>query len=185
MDRPRLRILRVSSGQSQRILAARSGISQTFESDIERGDARASIETLASLAEASGGRLIMRIAPGSGVSLRDSGQLEIVQLIIGRRDHVDPASGTPGSRPGRPAGTADGRHSRPVEVVQSPTAYRWGRSGRPARHKLGTCDAGNGHRAGLATAAGGRVVSVLRRCGCTPIPKERLCSRSPVALPIC
>ena len=78
-----LRILRVSSGQSQRILAARSGISQTFESDIERGAARASIETLASLAEASGGRLVVRVVPGNGVSLRDSGQLEIVRLIIG------------------------------------------------------------------------------------------------------
>lgn len=77
-----LQILRVASGQSQRRLAERCGISQTFASEIERGIAKASLETLAIFAEATGGRLMVRVAPGDGVPLRDSGQLEIVQLIM-------------------------------------------------------------------------------------------------------
>lgn len=76
-----LRILRVTTAQSQRRMASRCGISQSFESQVERGIGNASLEVLAALAEAGGGKLVVRIVPGDGVSLRDSGQLEIVQLI--------------------------------------------------------------------------------------------------------
>lgn len=76
-----LRILRVTTAQSQRRMASRCGISQSFESQVERGTGNASLEVLAALAEAGGGKLVVRIVPGDGVSLRDSGQLEIVQLI--------------------------------------------------------------------------------------------------------
>lgn len=77
-----LRILRVSAGQTQRGIGSRSGVSQAYESEIERGVAKASLETLATMAEAVGGRLVVRVVPGDGVSLRDSGQLRIVQSIM-------------------------------------------------------------------------------------------------------
>lgn len=77
-----LRILRVSSGQTQRAIGIRTGVSQAYESEIERGVGNASLETLATVAEAAGGRLVVRVIPGNGVSLRDSGQLAIVQSII-------------------------------------------------------------------------------------------------------
>lgn len=77
-----LKILRVSSGQTQRAIAFRSGVSQAFQSEIERGTGNASLEMLATIAEAAGGRLVMRVVPGDGVPLRDSGQLTIVQSII-------------------------------------------------------------------------------------------------------
>lgn len=77
-----LKILRVSSGQTQRAIGTRSGVSQAYESEIERGTGKASLETLATIAEAVGGRLVVRVIPGDGVSLRDSGQLAIVQSII-------------------------------------------------------------------------------------------------------
>ena len=76
-----LKLLRVASAQTQRQMALRSGISQSFESEIERGTRAASVEVLSTLAEAGGGRLVMRIVTGDGVSLRDSGQLDVVQLI--------------------------------------------------------------------------------------------------------
>jgi transcriptional regulator with XRE-family HTH domain len=78
-----LRIMRVTGGSPQRRVAMRSGISQPFLSLVERGGGGASVEVLSVLAEAVGGRLSMKIVPGDGVSLRDSGQLEIVQLIAG------------------------------------------------------------------------------------------------------
>lgn len=77
-----LRILRVSSGQTQRAIGSPSGVSQAYESEIERGTGKASLETLATIAETVGGRLIVRIIPGDGVPLRDSGQLAIVQSIV-------------------------------------------------------------------------------------------------------
>lgn len=76
-----LRIMRVTGGSPQRRVAARSGISQPFLSVVERGGGGASLEVLSTLAEAVGGRLSIRVIPGDGVSLRDSGQLHIVQLI--------------------------------------------------------------------------------------------------------
>jgi transcriptional regulator with XRE-family HTH domain len=77
-----LKILRVASGQTQRAIGTRSGVSQAYASEIERGTGKASLETLATVAEAVGGRLVLRVIPGDGVSLRDSGQLAIVQAII-------------------------------------------------------------------------------------------------------
>lgn len=95
-----LKILRVSSGQTQRATGSRCGVSQAYESEIERGTGKASLETLATIAEAVGGRLVVRVIPGDGVSLRDSGQLEIVQSIIAechpRWDHtIEVPIGTP------------------------------------------------------------------------------------------
>lgn len=72
----------MSSGQTQRAIGSRSGVSQAFESEIERGTGKASLETLATIAEAVGGRLVVRVIPGNGVSLRDSGQISIVQAIM-------------------------------------------------------------------------------------------------------
>ena len=46
-----LRILRVTTAQSQRRMASRCGISQSFESQVERGTGNASLEVLAALAE--------------------------------------------------------------------------------------------------------------------------------------
>ncbi|HJP70736.1 MAG TPA: helix-turn-helix transcriptional regulator [Candidatus Limnocylindria bacterium] len=98
-----IKLLRLSSGQTQRQISARAGIAQSFESAIERGIQPASMEVLASLAAAGGGRLVVRVSPGDGISLRDSGQLEVVQLIAGEchrrwRKTVERAVGRPPDR---------------------------------------------------------------------------------------
>ena len=98
-----IRLLRHGGGWSQRELAARCGISQSFESDVEHGIGQASLEILAALAAAGGGKLVVRVVPGNGVSLRDSGQLEIVELIMAAchprwRTTVEMPIGTPPDR---------------------------------------------------------------------------------------
>jgi transcriptional regulator with XRE-family HTH domain len=84
-----LRAMRVASGLSQRELARRAGISQGLLSRIERGLSIPSLDVAARLAAAMGGRLGFALYPGDGIGLRDSGQLQIAELI---RAAVNPRS---------------------------------------------------------------------------------------------
>jgi transcriptional regulator with XRE-family HTH domain len=77
-----LRIARVAAGVSQSQLARRAGVSQSFVSAVERGARGASLDIAARLANACGCELGVRIFPGDGVSLRDSGQLTIAESLV-------------------------------------------------------------------------------------------------------
>ena|SRR5438105_321880 len=76
-----LRIARRVSGLSQAQLADRCGISQVSASRIERGVLVPDIVMARRLAAAVGYRLVIRLVPGAGLRLRDTGQLEIAEAI--------------------------------------------------------------------------------------------------------
>jgi transcriptional regulator with XRE-family HTH domain len=92
MDRPQdvadagwfgreVRIARRVSGLSQEQVARRCGMSQVSESRIERGVLIPDIQTAKRLAAVLGYRLVLRLVPGPGLRLRDTGQMEIAQKI--------------------------------------------------------------------------------------------------------
>ena len=76
-----IRIVRVSGGLSQRELGRRAGYSQSFVSQVERAAIEATLEAIARLVAAGGGEVNIRVYAGEGVRLRDSGQLEVAELI--------------------------------------------------------------------------------------------------------
>ena len=76
-----LRIARRVSGLTQEQLGRRCGISLVSECRIERGAALPDIQTAQRLAAAVGYRLVMRLVPGVGLGLRDTGQMEIAETI--------------------------------------------------------------------------------------------------------
>lgn len=60
------------------------GVSQAFVSLVERGRRRADLRTACALASATGHELSVKLFPVTTPSLRDSGQLELVDAIVGR-----------------------------------------------------------------------------------------------------
>jgi transcriptional regulator with XRE-family HTH domain len=78
-----VRIARRVSGLSQEQVARRCGMSQVSESRIERGALIPDLVTAKRLAAALGYRLVLRLVPGPGLRLRDTGQMEIAQKIRG------------------------------------------------------------------------------------------------------
>jgi transcriptional regulator with XRE-family HTH domain len=76
-----LRIARRVSGLTQRQVGRRCGMSQVRESRIERGVEMPDIATATRLAAAVGYRLVIRLIPGTGLRLRDSGQMAIAEAI--------------------------------------------------------------------------------------------------------
>jgi HTH-type transcriptional regulator / antitoxin HipB len=79
-----LRLARTAAGLTQRQLAGLVGVSQPFVSLVELGKRGADLRTACALASAAGSELSMRLFPAASVRLRDSGQLEAVQFIVGR-----------------------------------------------------------------------------------------------------
>jgi transcriptional regulator with XRE-family HTH domain len=67
---------------SQARLAAEAGISQGHLSRIEAGEVAASVAILAAIARALGGRLRIRIEPGSGPAIRDYIQAAMLQELL-------------------------------------------------------------------------------------------------------
>ena len=67
---------------SQDRLAAEAGISQCHLSRIEAGEVEASMAILAAIARALGGRLRIRIEPGSGPAIRDHIQAAMLQALL-------------------------------------------------------------------------------------------------------
>lgn len=76
-----VRIARVSAGLSQRELARRAGLTQAFVSQIERGRVIPAVESMVRLATVLGLVLSLRLFPGEGLKLRDSGQLTVALAI--------------------------------------------------------------------------------------------------------
>jgi transcriptional regulator with XRE-family HTH domain len=77
-----LRIARVAAGLSQSQLARRAGVSQSLVSAVERGARGASLDVASRLATGCGCELGVRLWPGEGVSLRDSGQLAMAEALL-------------------------------------------------------------------------------------------------------
>ncbi|MBA3689757.1 MAG: helix-turn-helix transcriptional regulator [Chloroflexi bacterium] len=74
---------RATAGLTQRQLARRAKISQSFVSQAERGQKVPSLVVMHRLASATGHDLAIRLYPADGVRLRDSGQLRVAELIRG------------------------------------------------------------------------------------------------------
>lgn len=78
-----LHTIRLDFGLSQAQLARRTEIAQSVVSDIERGRGNYSLEIFCRLASAVGHEAsVPRLFPIEGVSLRDSGQLELARVVI-------------------------------------------------------------------------------------------------------
>jgi len=77
-----IRRAREDAGVSQARLAAEAGISQGHLSRIEAGEVEASMAILAAIARALGGRLRIRIEPGSGPAIRDHIQAAMLQALL-------------------------------------------------------------------------------------------------------
>lgn len=69
------------AGVSQRALARRLGVSQTTVSRRLSGHGPLGPDLADAIARACGHRLLMRVVPGDGVSLRDAGQLAMAAAI--------------------------------------------------------------------------------------------------------
>lgn len=76
-----VQIARASAGLTQRELAARAGLTQAFVSQVERGHAVPSLDSMVRLSIALGLSLSLRLYPGDGLKLRDSGQLDVALAI--------------------------------------------------------------------------------------------------------
>lgn len=77
-----LRIGRIGSGLTQEVLGRRAGVSQEYVSQVERGIVMPSLDVACRLVAAGGSELSLKVFPASHVPLRESGQLEIAELII-------------------------------------------------------------------------------------------------------
>jgi transcriptional regulator with XRE-family HTH domain len=77
-----IRQAREDAGISQRRLAAEAGVSQSHLSDIESGDVEASVTVLARIVRVLGGRLRLRIEPGSGPLIRDHLQSAMLEALL-------------------------------------------------------------------------------------------------------
>jgi len=76
-----VRMARVAEGMSQAAVASRARVSQTSVGRLEAGGSRLSVMIIGSVFSALGMDLSLRAFPGSGVRLRDSGQIALTELI--------------------------------------------------------------------------------------------------------
>lgn len=76
-----VRDARRAAGLTQSQLARRAGISQPVISRIERGISAPDLRSMARVARGVGHNLSVRIFPGDGIRLRDSGQLSVAEMI--------------------------------------------------------------------------------------------------------
>jgi transcriptional regulator with XRE-family HTH domain len=76
-----LRIARVSAGLTQEQLASRARVSQAFVSLVERGLRRPRWDVACRLAAGCGYELSVRLHPADGLRLRDSGQMELAEVV--------------------------------------------------------------------------------------------------------
>jgi transcriptional regulator with XRE-family HTH domain len=81
-----IRIARVSAGLTQDELARRAGLTQEYVSAVERGVAAPSLDAACRLAAAAASDLSLRLYPAGGVSLRDSGQLGLAEIVVSHAD---------------------------------------------------------------------------------------------------
>jgi transcriptional regulator with XRE-family HTH domain len=76
-----VRDARRAAGLTQDQLASRASSSQAMISRIERGELAADLRSMTRIARGLGHRLSVRIYPAAGVRLRDSGQLDLAEVI--------------------------------------------------------------------------------------------------------
>jgi transcriptional regulator with XRE-family HTH domain len=69
------------AGVTQRDLARKLSVSQTSICRLLNGSSTLRMDVADAIARACGHRLVLRVAPGNGLSLRDSGQLGVAQVI--------------------------------------------------------------------------------------------------------
>jgi len=81
-----VRIARVSAGLTQDELARRAGLTQEYVSAVERGVAAPSLDAACRFAAAAASDLSLRLFPAGGVSLRDSGQLGLAEILVSHAD---------------------------------------------------------------------------------------------------
>lgn len=74
--------MREDAGLSMRTLARHAGISVSAQHDLEMGSTDTRIEVMARVAAALGGRLDLRIQPGTGPLLRDHLQVAMLQALL-------------------------------------------------------------------------------------------------------
>jgi transcriptional regulator with XRE-family HTH domain len=77
-----IRQAREDAGVSQTRIAAETGISQSYLSRIESGEAAASVAVLSGIARVLGGRLRFRIERGSGPLIRDHIQAAMLEALL-------------------------------------------------------------------------------------------------------
>ena len=75
------------AGVTQRDLAKRLSMSQTSVCRLLNGSSTLRIDVADAIARACGHRLILSVAPGNGIGLRDSGQLTVAQTIQRQAGH--------------------------------------------------------------------------------------------------
>lgn len=69
-------------GVSLSRLAEASGVAKSYLHEIEAGEAAASVDVLAALSAALGGRLSVRFTPGTGSALRDRYQAAMAEALL-------------------------------------------------------------------------------------------------------
>jgi transcriptional regulator with XRE-family HTH domain len=79
-----IRVARVTLSMSGRSAARRAGVSSSTEQRIELGDPNVSVATLCAVAEAVGLDLVLHAYPGRAPGLRDTGQLDLVEVVRGQ-----------------------------------------------------------------------------------------------------
>ena len=77
-----IRRMREDAGVSQAALARAAGVARSQLAGIEAGRQCASVETLAAIATALGGRLQVRIDPGTGPAIRDRHQARMIEALL-------------------------------------------------------------------------------------------------------
>jgi transcriptional regulator with XRE-family HTH domain len=81
------RTARMGLGWTQAVLAARAGVSQASVSRLEAGDTQLTITIPNAVFGALGMHLSARVYPAEGISLRDSGQIALAEIL---RQHAHP-----------------------------------------------------------------------------------------------
>jgi transcriptional regulator with XRE-family HTH domain len=76
-----LRLARAALGMSRLAVAQRAGVARSTVERIEDGDASVQVNTLAAVLAAVGLDIVLQAYEGSGVSLHDRGQMEVVEQL--------------------------------------------------------------------------------------------------------
>ena len=81
-----LRLGRALVGMSRQQAAVRAYVSWSTVERAERGDPGLALDTMCALADAVGLDLVLRVYPGRGPSLRDTGQLTLAEMLVRQLD---------------------------------------------------------------------------------------------------
>ena len=96
-----IRLARATHALSRQRVAALAGVSWSTEVRVELGDPNVGVETMCAVAEAVGLDIVLRAYPGPPPSLRDSGQIGLVERLLEQANaswqpHVELSTGPHG-----------------------------------------------------------------------------------------